>query len=295
MLNEKFGIPGQINFTTGKGNLPIAEITSRDASAVVSLYGAHLLSFQPKEQSDILWMSDLSAFEEGKPIRGGIPVCFPWFGSHESDSQKPVHGFARINQWDVTGTRILSQEEVQLQLTLKDSLGTRLHWPYSFRIDMMIIVGSALKVSLTCTNTGKEVFTYSDALHTYFAVSDIANVRVHGFKKCRYYDGLENGKVKTQTEDLLLVNREESRRYFEFTNDCIIEDLGYSRKIRVKKDGSQVTLVWNPWVENAKKIPDMQDDGYQTMICIEAVNANDDIVTLKPGESHVLTTVLMLE
>jgi len=294
-LEKKYGIPGMIKFMTGKSNLPIAEITSKNASAIVSLYGAHILNFRPNGQPDLLWMSNLSAFEEGKPIRGGIPICFPWFGPHESDSQKPLHGFARLSQWEVVGTSILPEGDLQLQLILKDTPGTKLIWTHSFRVEMTIIVGDMLKVMLACVNSGKEVFTYSDALHTYFKVSDIANVRLHGFKGYSYYDGLEDGAIKTQSEDLLLINKEESRRYFEFTNECIIEDLGYSRKIHVNKNGSRVTLVWNPWAETAKKIPDMQDDGYRNMICVEAVNANNDIILLKPGESHVLTTVLSLE
>lgn len=291
-LSEKYDSPRTIKYKKGKSDLPIVEISSKEAKATVSLYGAHILSFQPKGEADILWISDQSLFEEGKPIRGGIPICFPWFGPHESDPQKPLHGFARINQWEVAGTSILPEGDLQLQLILKDTPETKLIWPHSFQLEMKIMLGSALNVSLTCINTGKEVFTYSDALHAYFTVSDISKVRLHGFKGHRYYDGLENGAVKTQTEELLVIKREEIRRYFEFTDECILEDLGYYRKIHIKKDGSRVTLVWNPWSETAKKIPDMQDDGYKKMLCVESVNSNDDIVTLKPGEKHTLTTII---
>ena len=295
ILNEKFGIPGLVNFTTGRGNLSIAEIKQKNAKAVVSLYGAHLLSFQPNGQPDVLWMSDLSAFEEGNPIRGGIPVCFPWFGPHISNPQKPLHGFARLHLWEVVGTSILSGDEIQIRLNMKDTPETKELWPFSFQAEMIITVGSSLEVTLVCTNTDNKTFTYSDALHTYFAVSDVANIKLHGLKGYSYYDGLDNNTVKEQAEELLIVKKEESRRYFNFTGDCIIEDVGFSRKIRVRKRESRITLVWNPWSETAKKIPDMQDDGYKTMICVEAVNANEDKIELRPGESHTLSTILSIE
>jgi len=295
ILNKKFGIPGRIDFSTGKGMLPIVEMKSGDIEDIVFIYGSHIVSFRLKEQPDILWMSDSSTFEKGKPIRGGIPICFPWFGPHVSDPQKPLHGFARISNWDVTRTGILKNGDVQLQLTLKDSPQTRKLWPYSFQNDLTITVGNSLSISLSCQNTGKAVFTYADALHTYFSVSDIDNVRLHGFKGYKYYDGLENGAIKTQTEEVLIIQKEESRRYFEFTDDCIIEDLGFSRKIHIKKYGSRVTLIWNPWSETAKKIPDMPDDGYKKMLCVESVNSNDNVITLKPGEKHTLTTTINVE
>lgn len=294
-LNAKFGIPKKISFEVGKGEFPIAVITSKESKVVVSLYGAHVLSFHPVGQNDVLWMSDLSAFERAKPIRGGIPVCFPWFGPHEGDPQKPLHGFARLSLWEVASTRVLPEGEVELQLQMSDSPETESLWPHKFGNKMTITVGSALKVALTCTNVGKGSFTYTDALHTYLAVSDLTNTKIHGLEGCKYYDALDNGAVKQQTDKVLMVQKEESRRYFNFTGDCVVEDVGLSRKIRVARNGSRMTLVWNPWTETAKKIPDMQDSGYKTFICVEAVNANEDKVELAPGQSHTLSTSLSID
>jgi len=103
-LKKKYGIPGKIEFTLGQGGLPVAIITNEFAKATVSIYGAHVLSYRPKGQEEVLWMSSLSTFEEGSPIRGGIPICFPWFGPHESDPKKPQHGFARLHMWKVSET-----------------------------------------------------------------------------------------------------------------------------------------------------------------------------------------------
>jgi len=294
LIEKKYGIVDKIKFRLGRGNFPIAGISSQNATAIISLYGAHILSYKPKGLQDILWISEMSAFDDGKPIRGGIPICFPWFGSHVSDPQKPLHGFARISNWDVTRTGILKNGDVQLQLTLQDSPQTTKLWPYSFQNDLTITVGNSLSISLSCQNTGKAIFTYADALHTYFSVSDIDNVRLHGFKGYKYYDGLENGAIKTQTEEVLVIQKEESRRYFEFTDDCIIEDLGFSRKIHIKKYGSKVTLIWNPWAETTKKIPDIPDDGYRKMLCVESVNSNNDQIVLRPGEHHILSTIIKI-
>ena len=294
LLSAKFSIHGHIKFTSNR-EIIVVEITHPYAKASVSLYGAHVISFQPKGQQDVLWMSDLSTFEKGKPIRGGIPVCFPWFGAHDSDAQKSIHGFARLHLWDVVSTSILPSGEIRLRMVLRDSPETKLLWPFSFKNLMTITVGKSLEVALTCTNTGKETFTYSDALHTYFAVGDVEKVKLHGFNKCSYYDGMDNGTIKNQSEEWISIDRETNRRYFDYASDCIIEDPVLLRKIRIGKRGSQVTLVWNPWSETAKKIADMHENGYKTMLCVEAVNANNDKITLLPNQSHTLSTILSVE
>jgi glucose-6-phosphate 1-epimerase len=294
-LNKKYGIAGKLEFTSGQGGLPAAIITNEFAKAAVSLYGAHVLNYQPKGQEEVLWMSSQSTFEEGSPIRGGIPVCFPWFGPHASDSQKPQHGFARLQMWKVEETTDLPGGETQLHLTLHQNPKTKILWPYSFLAEMIVTVGSSLNVSLRCTNTGKEQFSYSDALHSYFAVSDIANIKIKGLSGSRFYNGIGAAVPSIQEEEILVIQKEENRRHIDTASDCIIEDSGLSRRIRVGKKGSRVTVVWNPWAEMAKKIADMPDDGYKTMICVEAVNAYDDIVTVLPKESYTLATNIEVE
>ncbi len=284
-LNRKHRIPGKLEITSEHGGLPVAIITNEFAGALVSIYGAHVLSYRPKGQEEVLWMSSQSTFEEGNPIRGGIPVCFPWFGPHVSDPQKPQHGFARLQMWKVDGTSELPGGETQLRLSLQQSPKSKALWPHSFLAEMIITVGSSLNVSFRCTNTGKEQFSYSGALHSYFTVSDIANIKIKGLKSSRYYDGISAAVLSTQKEESLIIQKEENRRYIDTTSDCIIEDSGMPRKIRVEKKGSRVTVVWNPGAEMAKKITDMPDDGYKTMICLEAANAYDDIVTIQPKEN----------
>jgi glucose-6-phosphate 1-epimerase len=294
-LQKKHGIPGQVEFIIGQGGLPVVRITNEFAKASISVYGAHVLSYQPRDQKEVLWLSSLSIFEEGNPIRGGIPVCFPWFGPHATDIQKPQHGFARLHMWKVTETAVLENGETVLRLTLNQNQATKALWPYSFRAEMAITIGSSLHVSFCCTNTGIKQFSYTDALHSYFSVSDIRNVKIRGLQDVMYYDGINATVPSVQKENLLEILKEENRRYVEVPSGCTIEDPGFSRKIHVEKTGSRVTVVWNPGAEMAKKIPDMPDDGYKTMVCIEAANAYDDAVVIKPKENCILSTTITVE
>ncbi len=290
-LNSKYALAGQLTFTEGKGFFPMAVIENQFAKCEVSLYGAQVLSYQPKGQQDLLWMSDASMFQAGKAIRGGIPICFPWFGPHETDTQKPMHGFARLLTWNVTETSTLVNGATQLKLNLNNKPVTLEMWPFPFEAEVVVVVGDTLEVTLSYSNSGNKTFVCSDALHTYFNVSDIANVSIAGLTGTKYFVGPDKDKVYTQTEQLLTIQKEENRRYIDHTGHCIIEDTGYNRKIRVVKKGSKVTVVWNPW-DGAKNMADMLPDGYKTMICVEAVNAYNNMVSVNPGQSFSVSTII---
>ncbi|HLP17833.1 MAG TPA: D-hexose-6-phosphate mutarotase [Bacteroidota bacterium] len=291
-LNRINGIAGAVEFIEGRGGLPTAILHSTHAEAVVCLYGAQVLSYSPKGLRDLLWMSGNSEFQQGKPIRGGIPVCFPWFGPHVSDPKKPQHGFARLQLWTVAGASVYADGTVELRLSLSDNEETHALWPYAFAAEVVIRVGTDLDVTLRCTNTGTEAFTYTDALHSYFAVSDIGNVKISGLQGTEYYFGTATDS-QPQQEEHLKIRQEENRRYIETSADCVIHDAAVPGPIRVAKRGSRVTVVWNPWKETAKQISDMPDEGYKTMICVEAVNAYGDAVTLQPGATFNLGTTII--
>ena len=293
-LNQKHAIAGHLEFKPGQGGLPVAVIKNKYAFAEISVYGAHVLKYQPVGQKDLLWMSANSMFEESKPIRGGIPICFPWFGPHASDSSKPQHGFARLITWKVISASVLSDGSTQLLLDLESNTYTKEIWPHEFKAEMKIEIGSALNVTLTYTNTGNQTFVCSDALHTYFNISDVANIKISGLQGTTYYRGFEKEATGKQQEQYLQIQQEENRRYINHSAECIIEDTGFNRKIHVTKKGSNVTVVWNPW-ENAKNIPDMPDDGYKTMICVEAVNSYDDAATVASGKSFSVSTKIWIE
>jgi glucose-6-phosphate 1-epimerase len=294
LLNEKHAISGHIKFTEGKGGLPLAIINNQFAESEISLNGAQVLSYQPRGQQEVLWLSEKSTFEVGKAIRGGIPICFPWFGPHVNDSKKPSHGFARLSTWEVKGTGILENGATELRLSLEDSPSTKAIWPFAFHAEIIITVGHSLEVTLQYANTGNEPFTCSDALHNYFNISDISKININRLEGTSYYIGGDTEKLFKQTEALLTIQNEENRRYIDHISDCIIEDEGYDRKIRIAKKGSKVTVVWNPW-KSAGNFADMAPEGYKTMVCLETVNAYNDIVILAPGKRFSVSTIISVE
>jgi len=292
-LNNQFAIAGKVQFISGKGNLTVIKINSEYASAEIALHGGHLLSYTPSGQKDVVWMSERSLFEKGKAIRGGIPLCFPWFGPHSSDKTKPQHGFARLQEWEVKAVTANADGNIAVELELKESTASIGLWPYAFNATVQFIVGKSLEVKLIISNTGDKAFDYSDALHTYFNISNIDTIAVEGLQDETYYDAFGT-QLKTQHSQLLYFNEETNRRYVNTTKSCVIHDKGYNRTIHVSKTGSKVTVVWNPAAATTKTMADMAPDGYQTFVCVEPANAYEgiDVIQLKPGETHTLSTLI---
>jgi glucose-6-phosphate 1-epimerase len=293
-LNQKYGVENQVHFFEGEGNLPFVEITNRLYRVVVSLYGAQVMNFIPKGGTDVLWNTNRSFYQEGKAIRGGIPLCFPWFGPHETDSSLPLHGFARLQMWDVQNVMVAESGQILLILELHSNEQTMAMWPYSFTANLSVLLGLSLNVSLIVENTDNKPFTYTDALHSYFRIGNVDAVKVEGLQHKSYVDSLKENQSFEQQEDLLSINQEINRRYTDTYETCIIHDSALNRKISVSKSGSETTVVWNPWVETAKKMEDMNDDDYKTMLCIEAANTLNDTVTVEPGDSESIGTVIKL-
>jgi glucose-6-phosphate 1-epimerase len=294
-LNKSFGIANELTFVSGKGGWAYAEVSNRFATAKISLYGAHVLNYVPARGRDLLWNTDKCIFEVGKPIRGGVPVCWPWFGPHATEPSYPAHGFARLSIWQVLSSSTTDKGETRLKLGMTDSPETKKLWPYSFSNTITVTVGEAMTIELATSNTGKDQFTYTDALHSYFMVGEISQITIEGLKGSSFYDGTDKNTLKVQEENLLKIQKEENRRHINTSSDCIINDPVLQRKIRVSKTGSNTTVVWNPWIETAKTFIDMGDEHYKTMVCIEAANAVNDIITLLPGQTHMLSASFRTE
>jgi glucose-6-phosphate 1-epimerase len=188
----------------------------------------------------------------------------------------------------------LKDGETQLRLRLNENPETQILWPHSFLAEMIITVGASLNVKFCCTNTGTEQCIYTGALHSYSFMSDLANVKIKGLGGMSCFDGIGTSVPSIRHEEYLEIRKEENRRYMNTISDCIIEDTGLSRKIRIGKTGSNVTVVWNPGEEMAKKISDMPDDGYKTMLCVEAANTLSDVVVLLPKKVSTLSTTIMV-
>ena len=295
-LNNRFGGHG-LTFVAGNGNFINAHIENPQAAATISLYGAQVLQFQPTGGKPVLWVSDYSRFEEGKAIRGGIPVCAPWFGAHPSDRTLPSHGVARIRHWQVKAAGLRENGDNYLTLSLAASDSCCGNYPGIFDFELNVEVGSHLKLELRTVNRTAAAQPFSAALHSYFAVGDISLVTVEGLNRAAYFasvtgpmerqsDGIrfyDNGKY---TFDFSRFDREVDRVYLNTAADGEIVDALWRRRIVVAKHGSMSTVVWNPWQAKAAQMADFGDREYLNMLCVETANAKSDARILEPYAAH---------
>jgi D-hexose-6-phosphate mutarotase len=288
-LNTQFGIPGELNFRDDASGLVIAEIANAHGTASLCLQGAHLMTWKPKSQSvPVVWLSRDAKLAQGKSIRGGAPVCWPWFGAHASEAGFPGHGYARTVPWQVIESGNDPDGATRLTLRLVESDKTRAQWPHASIIELTIVVGDTLRMEMTTKNTGSTDFVIGEALHTYFQIGDIASVRVSGLENCEYWDKVGGSALRKQS-GAVTFDGEVDRVYINTNATCVIEDDRLKRRIRVAKSGSRSTVVWTPWTEKANKMGDLgQPDGWREMVCVESANALDNLVTVKAGARHTL-------
>ena len=296
-LNADFALhheDNRLRFVASAGGLPFIEVLNKNACATISLQGAHLLSWQPTGESDVLWLSGAAVFAPGKAIRGGIPVCWPWFGNHATQPDYPAHGFARTAYWQVMAANAMADGDTLVDLRLDTGqLDDKFQamWPVPTVLDYRMTIGKTLSLSLMTCNEADEVISVSQALHTYFAVGDINHTAVTGLDGLDYLDKTEGFARKTQ-QGAVRFAAEVDRIYLDSRDPVIIDD--GRRRIRVDKIGSRTTVIWNPWQAAAGRMADMDSNGYRKMVCVESANAADDVVTLDSGDCHTLTTNYML-
>jgi D-hexose-6-phosphate mutarotase len=288
-MDTQFGIKGQLNFIEDPSGLTVAEIRNAQAAASLCLQGAHLMTWQPKSQAlPVVWLSRDAKLAAGKSIRGGAPVCWPWFGAHPSETGFPGHGFARTVPWRMVESGMEPDGATRLVLRLVESEKTRAQWPHDCTLDLTVIVGETLRMELTTENTGTGDFVVGEALHTYFRIGDIGAVRVIGLESCDYWDKVGGSALKKQSGDIHF-SGETDRVYINTAAECVIEDDRLKRRIHVAKSGSLSTVVWTPWTEKAGKMGDMgQPDGWREMVCVESVNAMENVVKVAAGTRHTM-------
>lgn len=288
-LNTQFGIAGHLSFKTDASGLVIAVIDNAQGTVSLCLQGAHLMNWQPKSQAvPVVWLSRDAKVALGKSIRGGAPVCWPWFGAHESVSTFPGHGFARTVPWRVLESGVEPCGATRLTLRLVADDKTRAQWPHACNADLTVIVGSTLRMELATENTGETEFVIGEALHTYFQIGDIGAVRVTGLEECEYWDKVGGSNLRRQ-QGAINFSSETDRVYINTGAECVIHDDQLKRRIHIKKSGSLSTVVWTPWIEKANKMGDMgQPDGWREMLCVESVNAIENVVKVAPGARHTL-------
>ena len=287
-LNRRFRVTGRLQFVDNGHGLPVAEIQTAQASARLALQGAQVLAWQPAGHLPVIWLSQAAVFEPGQAVRGGVPVCWPWFGARAG---LPAHGFVRTRLWELRDVSEDLAQPMVLRLGLRDDDSTRALWDFAFDLELVVTVGATLTLALTTRNTGDQAFTLTQALHSYFCVGDIAQTSVQGLDGTDYLDKVQDFALARQTGPLEF-RGETDRIYINTRADCRIEDRLWQRRLQVAKTGSSSTVVWNPGREREQTLPDMAAGAYRGMLCVETCNAGPDQISVAPGCAHTLSACI---
>jgi glucose-6-phosphate 1-epimerase len=289
-LNTDYDLADQLKFVEGKGGFPLIEINNAKASAAISVYSGQVLSFHPKsEAQDLMFVSDKAYYQTGKATKGGIPICWPWFGPDPESLGRAAHGFVRNRMWNMVRSLTTTDGDTQVILGLSDTPETQSIWPQSFELNLAVTVGESLTVELITRNKGDAPFKLTQALHTYFKVGAINQVQVLGLDGVSYLDKTDGGAEKTQV-GAVAIAQEVDRVYKNMTaSELMIADPIFDRRICIAAQGSETAIVWNPWMDITAGMADLDDADYQRFICVETANAADDVVTIAPGaEAHLV-------
>jgi glucose-6-phosphate 1-epimerase len=288
--DRRFEIPGTAQIVEGNGGLPKVRITSPAVEGEMYLHGAHITSWKPAGREEVLFLSSRSRWEDGHAIRGGVPVCFPWFGGKANDPNAPAHGFVRTKAWQLESIAQVG-DAVTVSMFTESNASTKRWWSADFRLVHRARFGSELSLELVLTNTGTTPLRFEEALHTYHRVGDVQKARVQGLDTVRYLDKTDSNQEKTQGGEIVIVS-ETDRVYLNTQHALELEDPILHRRIRVTKENSLTTVVWNPWVQKAKTFADLGGDEWTQMICIESSNVGDFAVDLAPGQQHTMKAIV---
>jgi len=290
-LNERFGLVGAASFDAGRGGLVRLNIAAAASRAEMYLHGAHVTAWRPTGAEGVLWLSRQSLFQPGRPIRGGVPVCWPWFGPLAGEPNAPLHGFARLVEWDVESVRREAGGDVTACLVLRSGDAVQAVWPWEgdFELRHRVRVGAMLEMTLETRNGGRRPLVIDEALHSYFRVSDVRNVCIRGLTGAEYVDKADAMRRKRQGVEPLRFAGQTDRLHVNTRCTCVLDDPGLGRRISVAKSGSLSTVVWNPWADKARAMSDFGDEEWPEMVCVETANAADNAVTVGPGQSHAMT------
>jgi glucose-6-phosphate 1-epimerase len=289
-LDRRFGIPDIARLCEGDGGLPRVDITSPLARGEMYVHGAHVTSWRPSGNDEVLFLSTKSRWEEGQAIRGGIPICFPWFRSKADDPHAPAHGFVRTTTWQLYSI-VENNAGVAVTMFIESDERTRRWWPAEFRLVYRVNFGSQLRLELICINTGKRPLHFEEAMHTYNRVGDIGAVRLLGLAGTRFLDNTDSNKEKTQLGDVTVPSQTDNA-FINTQNAVDLLDPKMRRRIRLHKVNSSTTVVWNPWQEGASKLRDLGDGEWKQFLCVEASNIMGAAVTLAPEQEHTMSAVL---
>ena len=273
-------------------NFPYLDVSNCNASVKVAQNGAQVFGFDRVGEAPVLWVSPSATYEMGRPLRGGMPICWPWFGAHPTDASLPRNGFARVMPWELEDFAETGKGVTASSFKLRDAEETRKIWPYRFELTLSVEVSRTLKVTLITKNLDEKPFEISQAISAYLFIGDIQGVEVEGLEGHEYVDRV-SGETRVQNGPVVV--KGETERIYRHSDSCCLVDKRIGRKIHMNKQGSESTVVWNPWEEKARQIPDIPDDGFRNMMCLAAANGVDEQVVCGPGEVVTLEMKIGLE
>lgn len=289
VLRRDFATSGA-QWERGPGDLLFLVVATEQCRARLTAYGAHLCEWTPAGQAtSALFVSPRSVFGAGQAIRGGVPVCFPWFANHPTEPRKPSHGFARTRLWDVVGVTREPDGGVVVELRLASDAATKAHWDADFEARLTLSMGTALAMTFAVVNRAAHAITYEAALHSYFTVGDVERVAIRGLEGATFIDKVDGMKEKVHGAARVALTGETDRVFIETSATCVIDDAALDRRIHVEKTGSMATVVWNPWRTKADTIADLGGDAWRRFVCVETANCGIHTIRLAPGARHAMT------
>lgn len=282
-----------VELVQGNGGLAMVRIATPECRGEIYLHGAQVTKWAPAHERDVLWVSQKSKWERGRAIRGGIPVCFPWFGSRRDGGAAPQHGFARLKEWELKSVDD-DGSDVVVRLALASDAESKRWWDADFELQMIARFGAQLTTTLVLSNTGQHALRAEEALHTYLAVGDVRQVSLTGLEDTQYLDSAA-GSAKKQQQGVVVLEGETDRVYLNTSKTVEIQDPVLNRVVFIEKRNSAETVVWNPWGEKAASIADFGEDQWSEMLCVEACNIRGSAIELAPGEQHETSSTLSVE
>ena len=291
-LTAEFGIAGVLDFVETERGLVKANISLDGVTGELYLQGAHVTAWQPANERPVLFTSPNSVFAPGRAIRGGIPIVFPWFGPTRHTPTAPQHGFARTATWHLDGVETAGSGSLTLTLSLGDGDVGSPFWPERFRATYTVTFAQTLSLRLAVQNRAMHPILFEEALHSYFAISNVTEIAVSGLVGTTYIDKTDADRRKVQATDLATITAETDRVYLDTPGQCIIEDRGWRRRIVIEKDGAASSVVWNPWAEKAAAMADLGDPAWRSMVCVETGNIADNEVRVAGDAEHKMSTAI---
>jgi len=292
-LNKEYSLDGILEITEAHSGFPFIKIKNQHASAVISLYGGQVLSYEKDDAEELLFLSDKAFYQTGKAIKGGVPICWPWFGADPEGKGRPAHGFARNSLWQLDSTEQMVDGSTKVVVSLLPVEDSKKLFPYEFKLSLTVVVGKNLELELTTENADEKSFDITQALHTYFLVKSINEVSVSGLDGCAYLDKAKSNigeENKTQNGDVSF-SGEVDRIYLDVPNDLQIRQKDSVKLTAIQSENNKTAVIWNPWKELCEQSADLNLDDYTRFVCVETANAADNVIKVKPGGEFSLRVI----